>query len=154
MLAPKLTALLDENHVHYQTVTHPSVATAQGMAAAMHIPGRELAKTVVIKVDGKYALAVLPGPSHVDLTRFREVSGARSVALASEAEFAGLFPGCELGAEPPFGELYGLPVWVDVSLARDRSIVFNGGTHAEAVRIAYADFERLAHAKVARFART
>jgi len=153
MLAQKLTALLERNRIHYQTVRHPPVSTAQGLAAVMHIPGRELAKTVVLKVDGKYALAVLPAPSHVDFRRFREASGARSVALATELEFERLFPGCDVGAEPPFGELYGLPVWVDASLAEDASIVFNGGTHAEAVRIAYRDFERLAHPRPARFAR-
>jgi Ala-tRNA(Pro) deacylase len=153
MLAQKLRALLDDNRIHYQTVGHPPTYTAQGLAAAMHIPGRELAKTVVLKVDGKYALAVLPAPSHVDVRRFREAAGARSVAVATESELQDLFPGCELGAEPPFGELYGLPVWVDVSLARDESIVFNGGTHLEAVRIAYEDFERLASPKHASFVR-
>jgi Ala-tRNA(Pro) deacylase len=153
MLAQRLTTLLESNHVEYQTIRHPPVSTAQGLASVMHIPGRELAKTVVLKVDGKYALAVLPAPFHVDFTRFREASGARSVTLAEEAEFAGLFPGCVLGAEPPFGHLYGLPVWVDESLAEDASVVFNGGTHAEAVRVAYRDFERLAHPKLARFAR-
>lgn len=153
MLAQKLTVLLDRNRIHYQTVRHPPTYTAQGLAAAMHIPGREFAKTVVLKVDGKYALAVLPAPSHVDVRRFCEAAGARSVALATESEFQALFPGCELGAEPPFGELYGLPVWVDASLAEGESIVFNGGTHSEAVRIAYPDFERLAHPKHARFAR-
>jgi Ala-tRNA(Pro) deacylase len=153
MLTQKLTSLLERNRVHYQTLSHPRAYTSQGLAAAMRIPGRELAKTVVLKVDGRCVLAVLPAPARVDFQRFREASGAASVELAPEAEFQSLFPGCDLGAEPPFGELYGLPVWVDASLARDESIVFNGGTHSEAVRIAYRDFERLAHPKVARFAR-
>jgi Ala-tRNA(Pro) deacylase len=153
MLTQKLTSLLERSRVHYQTVSHPRAYTSQGLAAAMRIPGRELAKTVVLKVDGGYLLAVLPAPARVDFQRFRAASGAATVELAPESEFQGLFPGCDLGAEPPFGELYGLPVWVDESLARDESIVFNGGTHSEAVRIAYQDFERLAHPKVARFAR-
>ena len=153
MLTQKLTALLERNRVHYQTLGHPRAYTSQGTAAAMRVPGREVAKTVVLKVDGKVVLAVLPAPSRVDFQRFREATGAASVELAAEAEFQSLFPGCDVGAEPPFGELYGLPVWVDASLSRDESIVFNGGTHAEAVRIAYRDFERLAHPRVARFAR-
>ena len=153
MLAQKLTALLERNRVHYKTLKHPVAYTSQGVAAAIPIPGREVAKTVVLKVDGKYVLAVLPAPSRVDFERFRAIAGAQSVALAAESEFQELFRGCELGAEPPFGDLYGVPTWVDASLALDESIVFNGGTHSEAVRIAYQDFERLAHPKIGRFAR-
>jgi Ala-tRNA(Pro) deacylase len=153
MLAQKLTALLERNRIHYKVVKHPTAYTSQGVAAALHVAGREVAKTVVLKIDGRYGLAVLPAPYHVDLGRFGAAAGAQTVTLASERELATLFEGCELGAEPPFGDLYGLPVWVDATLARDPSIVFNGGSHTDAVRITYQDFVRLAKPTVARFAR-
>jgi Ala-tRNA(Pro) deacylase len=144
---------LDGNHVSYSTLQHPIAFTAQGVAAATHVHGRELAKTVVIRVDGRFVLAVLPAPARVDLKRFREMAGADLVSLATEAEFQGLFPGCEPGAMPPFGNLYGLPVYVDEKLTKDRQIVFNAGTHSEAVKMEYADFERLVQPKVAVFTR-
>jgi len=153
MLAPRLKTFLDGNHVPYATLQHAIAFTAQGVAAATHVHGRELAKTVVIRVDGRFVLAVLPAPGRVDLKRLREIVGADLVSLATEAEFQGLFPGCEAGAMPPFGNLYGLPVYVDQKLALDQSIVFNAGTHSEAIRMDYADFERLVQPKVAAFAR-
>jgi Ala-tRNA(Pro) deacylase len=154
MLTQKLTMLLETNHAYYKRLRHPTAYTAQGVAASMHVPGREVAKTVVVKIDGKFVMAVLPAPSSVDLERLRHAVGGESATLATEAELEKLFPGCEVGAEPPFGELYGLPVWADASLAEDEWVVFNGGTHSEAVEIAYADFEQLAHPRIARFART
>ena len=153
MLAQKLTSLLERNRIHYKALRHPPTYTAQDMASAMHVPGREIAKAVVLEVDGKFAVAVLPASRRVDLQRFREAAGAQSVSLAEEVEFRKLFLGCELGAEPPFGHLYGLPTWVDDSLAEDEFITFNGGSHEDAVRIRYEDFARLAQPKVARFAR-
>jgi Ala-tRNA(Pro) deacylase len=153
MLAPRLKTFLDGNHVPYATLQHPIAFTAQGVAAVTHVHGRELAKTVVIRADGRFVLAVLPAPGRVDLKRFREVVGADLVSLATEVEFQGLFPGCEPGAMPPFGNLYGLPVFVDQKLTLDRTIVFNAGTHSEAIRMEYADFERLVQPKVAAFAR-
>jgi Ala-tRNA(Pro) deacylase len=153
MLAQELTVLLEENHVYYKRLAHATAYTSQGVAATVHVPGREVAKTVVVRIDGAFVLAVLPAPCRVDLERLRQAVGGETAALATEADLEKLFPGCEVGAEPPFGELYGLPVWVDASLVEDEWIVFNGGTHTEAVEIAYADFERLARPKVARFAR-
>jgi Ala-tRNA(Pro) deacylase len=153
MLAPRLKTFLDGNHVSYATLQHPIAFTAQGVAAATHVHGRELAKTVVIRVDDRFVLAVLPAPGRVDLKRFREVVGADLVSLATEAEFQGLFPGCEPGAMPPFGNLYGLPVYVDEKLTLDRQIVFNAGTHSEAVRMEYSDFARLVQPKVVAFSR-
>jgi Ala-tRNA(Pro) deacylase len=153
MLAQELTALLEENHVYYKRLAHPTAYTSQGVAASVHVPGREVAKTVVVRIDGKFMLAVLPAPCRVDLERLRQAAGGQNAALANEADLEALFPDCEVGAEPPFGEIYGLPVWVDVSLVEDEWIVFNGGTHTEAVEIAYADFARLARPKIAAFAR-
>jgi Ala-tRNA(Pro) deacylase len=122
------------------------------VAATTHVHGWELAKSVVVKVDGAFALAVLPAPAVVDLELLRRATGARKAVLANEREIESLFPGCELGAMPPFGNLYGLPVYVDLSLGADESIVFNAGTHTEAIRIAYADFDRLAHPRAMRLA--
>jgi Ala-tRNA(Pro) deacylase len=148
----KLKEYLDENHVEYVTIIHSRAFTAQKIAAAAHVPGQELAKTVMVKVDGKMAMTVLPANFKVDLDRLREVTGAADVELATEAEFAEWFPDCEVGAMPPFGNLYGLDVYVAEKLTRDEEIAFNAGTHTELIRMAYRDFERLVKPKIARFA--
>ena len=153
MPAAKLKRFLDDQRVKYVTIAHSTAYTSQEVAASMHIHGSELAKTTVLKTDGKFVMAVLPAPDHVDLERFGEVSGAKVVALASEKEFMDLFPGCQVGAMPPFGNLYGLPVYVDEELARDRSIVFNAGTHTEAIRMDFADFKRLVEPRIMAFRR-
>ena len=152
MPAAKLKKFLDENHVKYLTIQHSPAYTAQGIAARMHIHGWELAKTTILKVDGAYVMGVLPAPAHVDLDRFQKIVG-KPVALATETEFQGLFPGCDLGAMPPFGNLYGLKVYVDERLLKDPSIVFNAGTHSEAIRMDLADLMRLVAPAVASFAR-
>jgi Ala-tRNA(Pro) deacylase len=141
----KLQALLMENRVAHQVIPHRVAFTATAVAGAAHIPGREIAKTVVVNLDGHHALAVLPANRKVDLERLRVATGARSAALVDEREFAGEFPECEPGAMPPFGSLYGLPVYVEPHLAQDDNIAFNAGSHTELVRMAYQDFERLAH---------
>jgi Ala-tRNA(Pro) deacylase len=153
MLATRLKTFLEVNRVPYSALPHETAYTAQDVAATTHVNGGELAKSVVLNVDGGFVLAVLPAPDHVDLRRFGELVGAKAVTLATEQEFQGLFQGCELGAMPPFGNLFGLPVYVEERLGRDRSIVFSAGTHSEAVRMDYADFARLVHPKVARFRR-
>jgi len=150
MITKKLTEFLHANHVNYRTIVHDPAFTAQELAASTHYPGREVAKAVVVNVDGKTALAVVPSPSKVDLRRVREVTGAKEASLLTESEFAGRFSGCELGAMPPFGNLYGMETFVDEKLARDPEIVFNAGTHTEAMRMAYDDFERCVHPTVAR----
>ena len=152
MLATRLKKYLNENHVHYAALPHPLAYTALGVAATSHVNDRMLAKSVVLKVDGSYALAVVPATAHVNLRRLGEILGA-SVVLASESEIQGLFPGCEVGAMPPFGNLYGLRVYVDDELAHGGPIVFNAGNHSEAVRMDYADFDRLVQPMVARFSR-
>jgi Ala-tRNA(Pro) deacylase len=151
-VAAKLKECLDGNKVKYDVLTHPQVYTAQGVAAATHVPGNELAKSVILKVDDRFVLAVLPAPRKVDTEQLQTQLGARNVRMAHESEFASLFPGCETGAMPPFGNLYGVDVYVDRSLTRDEEIVFNAGTHVEAIRMKYKDFERLVGPTVADFA--
>lgn len=139
----RLKALLDKNSVRYTAITHSPAYTAQAAAEAMHVPGKELAKTVVLRAgEEETILAVLPASAHVNLRELSVVVG-KPLRLATEKEFAGLFPDCELGAMPPFGELYNLPVYVDESLASDIEIVFNAGTHHEAIRMRFEDFARM-----------
>jgi Ala-tRNA(Pro) deacylase len=140
---------LQANNIKYVTITHSTAYTAQEIAALTHMKGRDLAKTVVVKLDGTLALSVVPASSHVDLLRLRELSGAKTTELAGEGEFRTRFPGCELGAMPPFGNLYQMPVYVDESLASKHDIAFNAGTHSELMQLAYADFERLVKPRVA-----
>jgi len=151
-VAPKLKEYLDSNEVKYNVLTHEIAYTAQDTAAAAHVSGKELAKSVVVNVDGKFVLAILPAHLKVDLERLKETAKARTVRLAHESEFATLFPGCDRGAMPPFGNLYGIDIFVDESLTRDNEIVFNACTHVDAIRMKYEDFARLAHPRVGAFA--
>jgi Ala-tRNA(Pro) deacylase len=146
-----LKRFLDEHEVRYVTVRHSPAFTAQEVAASAHISGYEMAKTVMIKVDGKVAMAVLPAPLHVDLRHLRDLTGAGSVELATESEFKSLFPECELGAMPPFGGLYGMETYVAQRLAEDEYIAFNAGTHTELIRMRFRDFEKLAEPTVLAF---
>jgi Ala-tRNA(Pro) deacylase len=150
---PRLSEFLDKERVPYQQEFHRTVYTAQQVAAEEHIPGRMMAKTVVIKVDGHFGMAVLPATTRTDTAKLQSALKAKELRLASELEFAALFPDCEAGAMPPFGNLYGLPVYVDESLAKDHEIVFNAGTHQETIRMKYADFARLAKPTILEFAR-
>ncbi len=144
----RLKDLLDRNNVPYIVITHSRAYTAAGIAAVTHIPGGAIAKTVIVKVDGQLAMAVIPGSRHLDLNATRVGAVAKQVTLVTEHEFENEFPDCELGAMPPFGVLYGFPVYVDEKLSRDLEIAFNAGSHRELVRMAYKDFERLQHPKV------
>lgn len=147
-----LRAFLDTHDIKYIVISHSPAYTAQGIAALTHIPGKELAKTVVVKIDGKLAMAVLPASVHVDLGLLNKATRAKLVELATEADFKDRFPDCETGAMPPFGNLYGLEVFADQSLALDREITFNAGTHRELVRLAWEDFAKLAKPRMIRFA--
>ena len=147
----RLKGLLDENQIPYAVLTHTTAYTAPGAAATMQISGKELAKTVVLWTGEEMILAVLPAPNHVRLEKLAAEVG-KSVRLATEQEFSSLFPDCELGAMPPFGSLYNLPVYVDESLATDEAIVFNAGTHRDAIRMRYEDFVRVAKPQVCSFA--
>jgi Ala-tRNA(Pro) deacylase len=148
MPAQQLKDFLDSNHVKYKTITHSPQYTAHEIAASAHIPGKDLAKTVIVKVDGEFAMAVLPASRHVSLTRLKEATGAGDAEIASEKEFEELFPDCEVGAMPPFGNLYDMPVFAAEQLTEDEEIAFNAGSHTELVQISYRDFDKLVHPKV------
>lgn len=147
----KLTRFLDEHKVKYVVIRHSPAYTSQEVAASAHIPGKELAKTVMVKIDGTMAMAVLPASHTLDIYLLKEAARAEDVRLASEAQFAELFPDCEPGAMPPFGNLYHMPVFVCNSLAEDDAIAFNAGSHRELVRMKCSDFQRLVRPVVANF---
>ena len=144
----KLREFLDSNNVRYVAISHSTAYTAQEIAASAHIKGKNVAKTVMVTLDGKLAMAVLPASLRLDMNLLREAAGGAQAKLASEAEFRDKFPDCETGAMPPFGNLYGLEVFVAKSLADDAEIAFNAGTHTELIQLAYADFERLVKPRV------
>ncbi len=147
----KVKTFLDDHGTKYVRISHSKAFTAQGIAAIAHISGRELAKTVIVKLDGDLAMAVLPAAYQVDLEALRRRTGVRVAELATEHEFKRHFPDCETGAMPPFGNLYGIPVYVDETLAEDREIAFNAGSHYELIKMAYSDFERLVKPEVMEF---
>jgi Ala-tRNA(Pro) deacylase len=143
MPARQIKELLDRHGIRYITISHSPAYTAQEIAALAHVPGRHLAKTVIVKVDGDLAMAVLPATRKINFELLREITGSDQVELAHESEFADRFPGCELGAMPPLGNLYGLRVYVAKALAEQDVIAFNAGTHTELVQMRYNDFEQL-----------
>jgi Ala-tRNA(Pro) deacylase len=143
MPVKRLKEYLDRHGIEYVTITHSPAYTAQTIAAAAHIPGKDLAKTVMVVLDDQMAMAVLPSSTMVDLERLREAAEVKKARLATEAEFKGLFPECEVGAMPPFGNLWDMPVYVDATLAEDEDIAFNAGSHVELIKLAYGDFARL-----------
>lgn len=147
----KVRAFLDDHKVKYVVISHSKAYTAQGIAAIAHISGKDLAKTVIVKLDGDLAMAVLPASYQVDLEALRRHTGVREAELATENEFKRHFPDCETGAMPPFGNLYGIPVYVDGSLTEDNEIAFNAGSHYELIKMAYADFEHLVKPEVMEF---
>ena len=149
----QLKEFLDSNAVKYVTVEHSAAYTAQEVAALAHVPGRAWAKTVMVRLDGKMAMAVVPASCRVVFDLLQEASGAREAELAPEQEFKNLCPGCELGAMPPFGNLFGMDVYVDESLAEDTEIAFSAGTHTEMMRLAFADYRRLVQPRVVRLCR-
>ena len=151
MACGKLKKYLDDNNVPYVTITHSQAFTAQQVAASAHIKGKEMAKTVIIKINDKLAMAVLPATYHVDFHLLKEITGNENVVLAHESEFKEIFEDCELGAMPPFGNLYNMDVYVAQSLTEDVEIAFNAGTHSELIRMGYADFERLVKPKILKF---
>jgi len=152
MPVQRLQEFLDENQVKYVVISHSRAFTTQEIAAATHIPGRELAKAVIVEIDGTVAMAVVPGSQKVDLDLLRDAVGARQVTLAKESTFKDRFPECDLGAMPPFGNLYGMPVYVADSLTEDEEIAFNAGSHTQLVKMSYRDFERLVQPRVMHFA--
>ncbi|MBL1213528.1 MAG: YbaK/EbsC family protein [Ignavibacteriae bacterium] len=151
MPAKKLKDFLDSNDVKYVSVSHSKAYTAQEIAASAHIPGKELAKTVMIKIDGHLAMAVLPASYKVDFALLQKTLGADRVRLAYEQEFKDRCSDCEVGAMPPFGNLYNLDVYVAQSLTEDEEIAFNAGTHTELIKMKYEDYERIVSPKILMF---
>jgi Ala-tRNA(Pro) deacylase len=142
---------LREAHVPYIVVPHRPAFTAQDEAAATHVPGRDWAKVVICFIDGEPIEAVVPAPSYVNLDRLLELAGGKSIRLASEDELRRLFPDCEVGAMPPFGPFYGHTVYVDAVLALEPQIVFNAGTHRDAIAMRWNDFVKMVNPIVGRF---
>jgi Ala-tRNA(Pro) deacylase len=148
----KRKEFLEQNKIKYVTITHSTAYTAQGIAALTHTKGKELAKTVIVKIDDAMAMAVVPASYQVDLSLLKAAAGTKKIALATESEFRGGFPECETGAMPPFGQLYGMPVFADESLTRDKEIASSAGSHHELIRLSFDDFARLVQPKIATFA--
>ncbi len=151
MPVKKLKDFLNSHKVKYVTIIHSTAYTTQEIAASAHIPGKNVAKTVIIDIDGKMAMAVLPASYKIDFNLLKKSIGADSIQLASEQEFEYLFPKCDVGAMPPFGNLYDMDVFVAVSLTEDEEIAFNAGSHSEIMKVAYKDFERLVKPKIIKF---
>lgn len=145
MLAENLKRYLDENHVQYNVISHMPAYTAQTIAASAHVSGKRVAKNVIVKVRGELAMVVVPADRLLDLEELKEELGTTDVRLARESEFAGRFADCEVGFEPSFGNLYGLPLYVSSRLKESGEIIFNGGTRTDLVDMSFKDFERLTH---------
>ncbi|MBI4591526.1 MAG: YbaK/EbsC family protein [Candidatus Rokubacteria bacterium] len=151
-LNDRLQRFLDQQGIAYQTLAHRQVFTAQEVAATTHVPGRQLAKVVVVRGDGGgYLMVVLPAACRIDLTALRTVTGKRKLSLAPEGEFGRLFPDCDVGAMPPFGNLYDMPVYIDACFPRAKEIFFQAGNHREVVQLSYADYARLVAPTVGEF---
>ncbi len=151
MPVKKLIEFLDQKSVRYITIRHSSAYTTQEVAAKAHISGNEVAKTVMIKIEGKMAMAVLPASTDIDFDRLKEIFKTNNVLLATEFEFKNRFPDCELGAMPPFGNLYNMEVYADETLTREQEIAFNAGSHIEMIRLKYDDFQRLVNPQIFNF---
>jgi Ala-tRNA(Pro) deacylase len=148
----RLKEFLDSHKIKYVVISHSIAYTANGIAALTHIPGKELAKTVIVKIDNVLAMAVVSASQHVDLALLKAATGAQNVELATEYEFQDKFPDCETGAMPPFGNLYGINVFADENLSRDKEIAFNAGSHRELLRLAWDDFVTLVQPHVMKLA--
>ena len=151
MPVKQLKEFLDSNNVKYVSITHSTAYTAQEIAALTHTKGRDMAKTVIVKLGDSLAMAVLPASFRADLEHLKEGIGVETISLATESEFRARFPGCETGAMPPFGNLYGMEVYVAESLMENEEIAFNAGSHTEVIKVPSRDFERLVRPKVMSF---
>ena len=152
MPAKNLKEFLDKNRIKYVSIKHSPAFTSQEIAQSVHIPGKSFAKTVIVKIDKKLTMAVVPAKFLIDIDKMKEITGAEFVELADEKEFENLFPGCEVGAMPPFGNLYDMDVFVAEPLTRYEEIAFNAGTHTEVIKLAFKDFEKLVQPKVVQIA--
>jgi Ala-tRNA(Pro) deacylase len=151
MISARLKQLLDDHRVVHTVVQHDPAFTAQELAAQMHVPGREFVKVVVVKLDRQPALAAVPAHRLVDLKALARLAKVKKCSLASEAELQELFPDCEVGAMPPFGKLYQMTTFMDREVADNQTIVVNAGTHGEAIRLGFADLDRLANPRLGSF---
>lgn len=151
MALQTLKEFLDKEGIKYVSIKHSSAYTAQEIAALAHIPGKKLAKTVMIKINGKMAMAVLPASYKIDINLLKEITGAENVRLADETEFKDKFPDCEVGAMPPFGNLYNMEVFAARSLGDDEEIAFNACSHTELIKLPFKDFKRLVNPKIVEF---
>lgn len=145
----ELKEILDENKVSYEVFNHALAYTAQEIAAKQHCSGNEMAKVVMLEVDDALIMAVIPASRKINLSIVMKSIGAKTVRLAMEDEFIARFPHCEIGAMPPFGNLFGVPVFVDPLLEEDKYIYFNAGNHVQTVRMQYKDFARIVKPRVA-----
>ena len=152
MPVKKLKEFLDSNHVKYMVCIHSTAYTAQEIAATAHIPGKDLAKTVMVKMDGKMAMAVLTASHRVNLDLLKKLGKTKTAELATEEEFNIYFPDCEVGAMPPFGNLYDMEVYTDEKLSEDKEIAFNAGSHRELIKLSFEDFKKIAKPKMGKFA--
>lgn len=148
MPAERVRRYLMEHGVEYETHTHPVAYTTSEVAEAEHVPGRNMAKTVMLMADDRVVMAVVPGDRMVDLEKAAEALGTENVRLAEEREFSAPFADCERGAEPPFGALYEVPTLVDQGLDSPR-ITFKAGTHTETITMALSDYLELTNPKKA-----
>ena len=148
----RLRQFLDNYNIKYILISHSAAYTAAAVAQLTHIPGKEIAKTVIVKIDNTLAMAVVSASQHVDPELLKEATKADVVRLAAESEFKGCFPDCETGAMPPFGNLYGMTVFADEDLSRDKEIVFIAGSHHELMRLAWQDYVRLVEPKMTKLA--
>ena len=151
MPVKKLKEFLDENRVKYVSIQHSKAYTAQEVAASAHVPGKSMAKVVIVEMDGEMAMAVLPANRKIVLQDLREITGSDQVKFASEEKFKDRFPDCEIGAMPPFGNLYGMDVYAAESLADNDEIAFNAGSHEEIIKLPFRDFDRLVQPRVMAF---
>jgi Ala-tRNA(Pro) deacylase len=147
----RLKDYLDKEGIRYVSIAHSPAYTMQEVAASAHIPGKQMAKTVIVELDGKMAMAVLPANKKIVSEDLQNVTGSENVKLASEIDFLKRFPDCEGGAMPPFGNLYDMDVYVADSLAQNDEITFNAGSHSELIKMPYADFERLVEPRILSF---
>ncbi len=147
----RLKEFLDKNKVKYSVKGHTEVYTAQEVAAVQHVPGQQLVKTVMVKVGDKFVMTALPASYEIEFAKLKKILGEKDVRLAKEEEFKDLFPDCDIGAMPPFGNLYNIPTYIDKSLTEDEEIVFEAGTHKDSVRLKFEDYEKLVQPKIAEF---
>lgn len=148
MPVKKLKEFLDSHHVKYVSLTHSPAFTSQEIAAAAHVSGKQLAKTVIIKMNDKLVMVVIPANDQLNFAKLRVATGEKNIDLAAESDFKEKFPGCELGAMPPFGNLYDMPVYLSNQLNKQDHILFNAGSHSELMQLSLSDFERLVQPKV------